>query len=329
MRFAQFISGVSLNKTIFVSIPSIDDEELKYTVDYIFDNAKHPERVYVGISLIAKKRKTFKELKGILKKHPNVKAVTHKQKYNDLSTLGVGFNRKRAENLYDGQDYFLQVDAHSFFETAWDSRLIELFEEATKEVGDNKLVLTCIPPIYGYSHEGDVVAVGPRTRYPQYVRNDLFVGAVPKWADVDATEVSRKKFIPSPKANSAMIFGNYKFSEDTGTKVDSIFYDEEFIYSVELFGRGFALVFPNIDHFPIRHLDGDFTIPQHNRSFMLEYLNEEAQDRLHEKLQDHYHSYVNNPLNEKSLNKYAKYAKINYKYGYFSSQPFFIPRSYR
>jgi len=329
MLSVQFISGVSLSKTIFVSIPSIDDEELKYTVGYIFDNAKHPERVNVGISLIAKKRKSVKELKEILKKYPNVKAVTHKQKYNDLSTLGVGFNRKRAENLYNGEDYFLQVDSHSFFETAWDSRIIDLFEEATREVGDNNIVLTCIPPIYGYSHEGNPLATGPTTRYPQYVRSELFVGSVPKWADIDIFEFTNKKFLPSPKANSAMMFGNYKLAKDVGTKVGSMFYDEEFIYSVELFGRGMALVFPNVEYFPVRHLDGDFTVPHHNRSFMLEYLDDSKQEELHAKLQKHYWSYINNPLNAKKLEKYKKYAKIDYRYGFFSSQPIFIPKDYR
>lgn len=310
-------------------MPSLDDEELKYAVDYIFDNAEHPDRVFVGISLIAKKKKSFKDIKSITSKHKNVRAITHKQKFNDLSTLGVGFNRKKAEELYSGQDYFLQVDAHSFFETAWDTRIIDLFKEAVDEVGDDNIVLTCIPPIYGYTKEEKVVATGPKTRYPQYVVSELFVQSVPKWADIDVQEVSQKRFIPSVKANSAMLFGNKKFAENTGTQSESIFYDEELIYSVELFGRGIALVFPNVEHFPIRHLDGDFCVPNHDRAFMLEYMDEEKQDVLHANLRNHYKSYIENLDNQQKLEKYKSYAKIDYRRGYFSALPYHIPRSFR
>ena len=318
-----------MNKTIFVAIASIDDEELKHSVDYIYENAEYPERVFVGISLIAKKRKSFKDLQSIVTKYKNVRVTKQKQKYNDLSTVGVGFNRKRAEELYSGEDYFLQVDAHSFFELNWDTRIIDLFNEAVEDVGDDKVILTCIPPIYGYTEKGDVAAVGPATRYPQYELGQLFVQSVPKWGDIDSLLVVGKKFIPSVKANSAMLFGDKKFAADTGTKRTSMFYDEELIYSVELFGRGFALVFPNIEHFPIRHLDGDFCVPGHDRTFMLEYLDQEKEDMLHEKLRDHYYSYVNNPGNKDKLQKYKDYAKIDYKRGYFSLQKINIPKAYR
>ena len=319
-----------MNKTIFVSIASIDDEELKYSIDYIYNNAKYPERVFVGISLIAKKKKSFKDLDAITKKYKNVTAISHRQKYNDLSTLGVGFNRKRAEELYSGQDYFLQVDAHSFFELDWDERLIGLFEEAVTEVGDDRLVLTSIPQIYGYTNEGEVAAVrSPAVRYPQYVIGELFVMAVPRWSDMDSLQVSNKRFIPSTKANSAMMFGNKEFAKDPGTQSGSMFYDEEVIYSIELFGRGFALVFPNIEDFPVRHLDGDYTVPGHNRTFMLEYLDEEKNDELHKKLKSHYLSYIDNPDNKEKLDKYKKYAKLDYRRGYFSAQRVQIPESYR
>lgn len=319
-----------MNKTIFVSIASIDDEELKYTLDYIYDNAKYPERVFVGISLIAMKRKSFRDLAKIVKKYKNVTAISHKQKYNDLSTLGVGFNRKRAEELYSGQDYFMQVDAHSFFELNWDERIIELFEEAVAEVGDDNVVLTCIPPIYGYTDEENVVAIrSPRVRYPQYIVGELFVSAVPRWSDIDSLEISDKKFLPSVKANSAMMFGTKELAKDTGTQSKSMFYDEEVIYSIELFGRGFALVFPNIEDFPVRHLDGDYTVPGHSRAFMLEYLDQEKEDELHRNLKEHYLSYIENPKNKEKLEVYKKYAKVDYKRGHFSARRFYVPEEYR
>jgi hypothetical protein len=307
------------NDTIFIAIPSTDDEELRFTVESIYNNAANPERVFVGVAFLGKKKKLLKELEDLGNKYSNLSYLVTKQKKNDISTLGVGIGRSRAASLYNNQDYFLQVDSHSHFFKNWDEDIISLFLEASRELGTDDLVLTCIPPIYGYEANEKVVRVGPKTRYPQFHKNAFFVGVVPSWYDFNVLEKSRKKFIASPKANSAMIFGNKKFGADTGVCEGSIFYDEEIIYSFNLYGRGTLLVFPNVPDFPIAHLDGNYAVPGHERAFFTEYLNQEKSDQIHEKLRRNYLSFISDPKNSEKIERYKRYAKVDPRRGYFSS----------
>jgi len=316
-------------ETIYISIPSLDDLELEYTIESAFKNATNPERVYIGVNLLSMYKHTLKKLKRMSKKYPNISFSYEKQKKNNINTLGVGRGRKNAEILYSGQDYLLQVDSHTHFEKNWDSYMIDLFEEAVKEVGDDKLVITCIPPVFGYDAEKNPYRTGPNTRYPVFLNNEFFINVVPRWKSEDSLEVTQKRLIPSPKANSAMIFGNKKFAQNTGISEEAIFYDEEIIYSINLVGNGFALVFPNIKEFPISHLDGGLVVDGHERSFFLDYLNEKAFDEIHQILQKNYLKFVKDPTNALKIEKYKKYSKVDALRGKIHSIPFYIPESYR
>ncbi len=316
------------NPTIFVSISCMDDDEIEYTVKSIFENADFPSYVYVGVGLTAKNNKYLKLIKKMSKENPNIRYSFTKQKRNNLETLGVGKGRLKAESLYREEDYFMQVDSHSYFNKSWDSIVLSLFEEAVKKVGDSKVVLTCIPPRYVYDKKEKPKKIEPFTRYPTFVPG-FFVGVVPKWGEEDSLKFSLERIIPSPKANSAFMFGKSEFAKNTGIAPDSIFYDEEIIYSINLFGLGYALAFPNVKEFPIMHLDGDAMIKGHERSFFLDYLDRKHSDLIHERLQNHYSNFILDSKNQESIKKYKKYAKVDLQRGYFSSQPFSIPTSFR
>jgi hypothetical protein len=329
MPFVQNTSGVRLSKTIFIEIASVDDEELVHTVNSIFTNASISDRVFVGISFSGKYAKRFREIKSLAKKYKNVRYTMSRQKRNDITTLGVGIGRYNAYQLYQGEDYLLQVDSHSYFSKSWDKILINLFEDAVKEVGDKKIVLTCIPPIYGYDADERVIRVGPKTRYPEWNRNRLLIETIPEWSDFDVYQKNLSKFIPCVKACPAMMFGNKEFAKDIGVNKGSIFYDEDLIHTYELFGRGMAFVFPNISNFPIAHLDSDRIVKGHGRTFFLSYLNETNNIKIHEKLKQNYLDYINNPNNKEKIEKYKKYAKVHPTIGYFSSVREYVPEEYR
>ena len=52
------------------------------------------------------------------------------------------FARSRAGKLYNGEDYFLDVDSHTRFAQRWDADLIEMLEEQCPQ----RSVLTAYPP---------------------------------------------------------------------------------------------------------------------------------------------------------------------------------------
>ena len=306
----------------------MDDDEIEYTLKSIFENAKNPNFVYVGVGLTAKKNKYFKLVKKMSKDNPNIRFSFVKQKKNNLKTLGVGKGREMAENLYNNEDYFMQVDSHSHFDDSWDDKIISLFNEAVKKVGDKRVILTCIPPRYKYNQKQKPEKIEPFTRYPVFV-SGLFVGTVPMWTSEDSLKTSSERIIPSSKANSAFMFGSSEFAKNTGVSKDSIFYDEEIIYSINLFGMGFALAFPNVKDFPITHLDGDSITKGHERSFFLDYLDNYHSGLIHENLRIHYLEFISDPKNKEKVEKYGKYAKIDLRRGYYSAQLYSIPKSFR
>jgi hypothetical protein len=309
----------------------MDDNEIEFTVKSAFENATNPERIFVGVSLIAKDKKFLKLMRALAKQYPRFKFLYKKQKQNNYKTLGIGKNRYWATTLYDDQDYLVQVDSHSHFDVGWDTYMLDLFEEATAEVGDDKLVLTCIPGRFEYRdgkpHFVDRGEVEGNPRCPHYVKDDFFVNSVPKWADFFAN-TTHKRLFPAVKANGAMLFGGKEFARDTVVYFDAFFYDEEFGYTVNLYGRGFALVFPNVLDFPIYHLDGDQITPGHERAFFMDYVDASVRnDGEHQPAS--YYAFINDPKNQAAIKKYEKYARIDVLRGYQRSEEPYTPEKYR
>jgi hypothetical protein len=308
---------------------SIDDEELNQTILNAFKNADEPDRIFFGIHLSYKNNKTKKNLIAAAKKHKTVKYSLDVQKKNNIDTLGVGQGRSKAFKFYNNEEYVLQIDCHSYLEKSWDTKLIDIFAEAVQEVGDDNLIITAIPPIYSYKKNNEIKFSGPKTRCPYFKTDSLFAACVPEWGEFDSLEFSNKKFIPSVKVNSACIFGNHNFAKDPGISWNAIFYDEEMTQTYNLFGRNMALVFPNFENFPVRHLDGNLMTKGHFRLFFLDYLNQESNDRIHKKLSDNYKKFINDFKNKNNLEKYKKYSRVDPKRGYFLAEQPFIPKNYR
>jgi len=318
-------------ETIFVSMPAQDDEETKHSIRSAFENAEFPERIYLGVALTSLKLKHKKEIESLMSKNKNIKMDYQKQKKNDLSTLGIGQGRTRSAALYDDQDYMLQVDCHTLFEKNWDSKMIDMFHKASEEVGDDNMVISCIPLLYSYSKDGTLVRdKNPESRYATYVMDSFFVDVVPRWREVDIMSFKDEGFYPAHKLNPACTFGNKNFAKDPGIHKDAIFYDEDWTQQLNLFNRGIAFVFPNFKDFPIRHLDGKVDeIKDHRRLFFTEYLSKQKNVEIHENLMSNYLKFVKDPNNKEAIEKYAKYSKAHAVRGYFSASEDPMPKRYR
>lgn len=317
-------------KTIFISIAAQDDKELKNTVKHAFNNAVFPKRVVIGIALTSMTRWSKKEAK-MLEKEYNVRLSFVKQKKNDLSTLGIGKGRHRAASLYHDEDYMIQVDCHTYFDNEWDVKLINLFEEAKKELQDDKIVLTAIPLVYKYCchKHPEPIKTKPETRYPYYLTQSFFVNSVPRWVEGELNESLKEKFLPVAKVSPAFIMGDSSFAKNTGIHKDAIFYDEDLTQSINLFDEGFAFVFPNVKDLPVRHLDSNGIVKGHERYFFLHYLNFEKNKEIHKKLQEEYLKFAKDPKNKNKIEKYKKYAKVDAIKGCFTKNVNAVPETFR
>jgi hypothetical protein len=120
---------------IFVSIASYCDSRITDTLKSIYSEASDKTRIVVGLHL----QDTQEAYDELLKfNYPNLK-IKFTLKEN---TKGVVWARNKIrEELYQGEEYFLQIDSHSRVKKNWDAILINQYNS----IEHPKVVITTYP----------------------------------------------------------------------------------------------------------------------------------------------------------------------------------------
>ena len=124
---------------IFVSIASYRDTECQWTVKDLFEKATHPDRVVVGICwqyIETEDADCFQ-----VTTRPDQCRVIH---VDARQSKGVCWARSQVQSLWQGEEYFFQIDAHSRFEPGWDDISIEMLKACPSE----RSVLSSYPTSY-------------------------------------------------------------------------------------------------------------------------------------------------------------------------------------
>lgn len=124
--------------TIFVQIPSYRDKECVPTVEDVFEKAKHPERIYVGVCWQYNAEAGETPLAFPLK--PNIRVLN----IPASESKGVAWGKHQAQSLWQGEDYILQIDSHTRLVGNWDEKILTELQNCPSE----KPVLSCPPPGY-------------------------------------------------------------------------------------------------------------------------------------------------------------------------------------
>ena len=128
--------------SIFISVASYRDDECKDTVFDLFDKAKNPTNIYVGVVQQNKEKgeDCFDKCEECSKRkesgHIRVK------NFSFMEAKGPTFARYHCSKLWRGEEFYLQIDSHIKFEKNWDETLLN----EIKSTGDKKAVIGCYPP---------------------------------------------------------------------------------------------------------------------------------------------------------------------------------------
>jgi hypothetical protein len=125
-------------ETIFIGIPAFNEEDVHITIRTALGKAKSPKRVHIGI-VLHYPNGDYPDLTM----YPNVEVIA----IDDKVGLGTGLTRDLACSLYKGEDYYLQIDAHTVFKPNWDEILIKNYKELKKTV-DKPIISTYVPYWY-------------------------------------------------------------------------------------------------------------------------------------------------------------------------------------
>lgn len=232
--------------TIFVAIASYLDYEIKHTILNCIDKAKHPENLRFGVCLQYDENEgTNKHVLDFLESKLPIEVL----KYHYTESQGGCWARNRAQALYKGEKYHLQVDSHTRFIQNWDEIVINDFNELKKTV--DKPVLSFLPPSYSrmddkgidfdFRHinddELDIINI-PKARF---VTTEYW----PHYSGYDNEQHTNFKC-----TNTIILYGGFVFSEgqwiiDIEQDPEHYYTGEEFALSIRSYTHGYDIYTTN------------------------------------------------------------------------------------
>ncbi|MBF0311340.1 MAG: hypothetical protein HQL56_17630 [Magnetococcales bacterium] len=218
---------------IFVSIASYRDTECFPTLSDLFDKAAHPERIFVGVL-----RQLAPEDDEAYRATPDRPGQIRNITVDASESLGVCWARHRIQNeLWAGEEYYLQIDSHTRFEAGWDETLTGLLERCPSP----KPVLSTHPN--RYTPPDQLAAYGyPILTAKRFDDNGILIPAASHYHPLQA-----KPEAPYPAAfvGAGFLFGDARLVREVPYDPYIYFQGEEISLSARLWTHGFDLFGPN------------------------------------------------------------------------------------
>jgi glycosyltransferase involved in cell wall biosynthesis len=221
---------------IFVQIAAYRDPQLEPTIKNMLENAKRPKNLRVGICRQYNPDDQFDLLEEYRKdKRFRILDVL----YSD--SRGVCWARNQVQQLYEGEEYTLQIDSHMRFEKDWDDTLIKMVKQLQKKSFEKPLLTG-----YVSSFDPDNDPAG-RVQEPWRMAFDRFIpeGAVfflpetiPGWQQMKEPVTARFY-----SAHFAFTLG--QFSEEVQHDPEFYFHGEEISIAVRAYTHGYDLFHPH------------------------------------------------------------------------------------
>jgi len=221
--------------TIFIQIASFRDPQLNPTLEDMINKSKYPQNLRIGICNQYNVEDEF-----------NLDNYRNDDRFKiidvlDVDSLGVCWARNQVQQLYDNEEYTLQIDSHMRFEQDWDKTLINMIKDLQSK-GYSKPLLTG----YVSSFDPDNDPQG-RVTEPWRMTFDRFIpeGAVfflpeviPGWKEL--TEPIKARFY---SAHFCFTLG--QFSKEVQHDPNYYFHGEEISVGVRAYTHGYDLFHPH------------------------------------------------------------------------------------
>lgn len=219
---------------IFVSIASYRDPELLPTLRDLFKNAKNPGDINVGICWQRSSDESLEEFNADIRLR--VIDIPYKK------ARGACWARYAIQQLYDGEDYFMQLDSHHRFVENWDEKCIEMIEKL-KENGHAKPLLTGY--ISSFNPKND-----PEGRIPTPWRMsfDRFIPEGAVFFLPESIDNWQELTLPEPARffSAHFVFTLGSWAKEVMYDPEYYFHGEEISLAARSFTWGYDLFHPNI-----------------------------------------------------------------------------------
>jgi len=220
-----------MKNTIFVQIASYRDPELVNTLDSLFDNAKYPDNLRVGLIWQREEDET-------LGKYSNDSRLRILEvPYQEAK--GACWARNLVQYLYRGEKYTLQLDSHHRFIKNWDSVLIKMLKDLQKK-GHKKPLITSYLPHYSPSD-------GSKIEVPWRLVFDRFFPEGPAFPIPESIDNFKelKEPVPARFYSAHFAFTVGEFVKEVPHDPEMYFHGEEPSIGIRAFTHGYDLFHPH------------------------------------------------------------------------------------
>jgi hypothetical protein len=221
---------------IFVQIASYRDPQLIPTIENMLENAKRPKNLRIGVARQFHPDDKFDDLSKFENDNRfRILNIPHEE------AEGVCWARNLVQQLYQDEEYTLQIDSHMRFAPNWDDEMIKMVKQLQKK-GHKKPLLTG----YVSSFDPDNDPQG-RVQEPWRMVFDRFIpeGAVfflpetiPGWRDM-------KEPVPARFYSAHFAFTLGQFSKEVQHNPEYYFHGEEISISARAYTCGYDLFHPH------------------------------------------------------------------------------------
>lgn len=220
---------------IFVQIPAYRDRELLPTLESLFDNACHPERLRVVVAW----QYTAEEahLEHALARWHTLELI----KLPAAQSEGCNWARRLVQQRWAGERYTLFLDSHHRFVPGWDGLAIDMLE-SLRAAGSPKPILTGYLPPYDPHRDpagrGDYVF---NMRAAERRRGLLFHLAgdpVPRWRTLQCPP-------PARFASLHFLLADGGFNAEVAIDESIYFFVDEIAIALRAYTRGYDLFHPH------------------------------------------------------------------------------------
>lgn len=222
--------------TIFVQIASYRDPQLVPTLRSMYQSAKSPQNLRIGIC------RQFHPADGF----DNLDEFRHNPNFRILDvpceeSQGVCWARHLVQQQYQGEKYTLQIDSHMRFAPRWDEDLIQMVNQL-KKMGHKKPLLTAY--VSSFDPDNDP---GGRIQEPWRMAFDRFIpeGAVfflpetmPDWRNLTSP-------VPSRFYSAHFAFTLGEFCREVPHNPHYYFHGEEISIAARAYTWGYDLFHPH------------------------------------------------------------------------------------
>jgi hypothetical protein len=221
---------------IFVQIASYRDPQLIPTIKDMIGKAKLPENLRIGIARQFHPEDKFDDLTEYENDNRfRVLNIPHKE------STGVCWARNQVQQLYENEEYTLQIDSHMRFEKNWDETLINMIKEL-QEKGYKKPLLTGYVSSFDPENDPEGRVTEPwRMAFDRFTPEGVVFflpEVIPGWKEL--TEP-----IPSRFYSAHFCFTLGEFSKEVQHDPEYYFHGEEISVGVRAYTHGYDLFHPH------------------------------------------------------------------------------------